>query len=511
MTVSANGNKNVHCCSIWHQDKHLFAGCLHFFTYFVLAFLKNMFTFAVVLDNKGKLSVILSYKLFIMKRFLLLCFTLAIATAISIAQESEPQLGITSRTNCSNFWRYNFNYETTDIDGETPIVLSAAIFLSTDIHNKEVEAKGLALMNHYTITTNEECPTNTSDFFTLEGFIQGSKYIIIESDGIGFGQTVDRKQSYLKGRAAARYDIDAFIAGRELLEEEGISFGDVVLNLGYSQGGHSGMWVNRLVAEGYRSDELPKIDYCIIGGGPYDMYAHYMKLATDGMTRYPVAIPLILNGIVDDFTVETISYEDVFKPEFIEKLPEWFDTKQYATTEINSLIYETFGGSEDEGIAINNIVTDEFFNPEGEKMSKACEWLKENSLVYDDWVPEKTDSILFVHSHLDEVVPYVNMENMQQFLIDHNYTNFFVEDNSDENHTDTGMYYAFYVMLKLASYIPTGVEDIKDDPIDNEIAKPIDVYSIDGRLIMRQVSPFDAYERLGRGIYIIGNQKVIKR
>lgn len=71
--------------------------------------------------------------------------------------------------------------------------------------------------------------------------------------------------------------------------------------------------------------------------------------------------------------------------------------------------------------------------------------------------------------------------------------------------------YAFYVMLKLASYIPTGVEDIKVDPIDNEIAKPIDVYSIDGRLIMRQVSPFDAYERLGRGIYIIGNQKVIKR
>ena len=55
------------------------------------------------------------------------------------------------------------------------------------------------------------------------------------------------------------------------------------------------------------------------------------------------------------------------------------------------------------------------------------------------------------------------------------------------------------------------MEDIKVDPIDNEIAKPIDVYSIDGRLIMRQVSPFDAYGRLGRGIYIIGNQKVIKR
>ena len=92
---------------------------------------------------------------------------------------------------------------------------------------------------------------------------------------------VERNQKYLQGRATARIDIDAFLAGRKLLEEEGFDYDDVVLNLGYSQGGHSGMWVNRLVAEGYRSDELPKIDYCIIGGGSYDMYSHYKKLTEE--------------------------------------------------------------------------------------------------------------------------------------------------------------------------------------------------------------------------------------
>ena len=217
-----------------------------------------------------------------MKKIITCFVLLLIATIMGVAQEQQPQLGIVNRTQCSGFWRYDFNYTTTDIDEETPIVLSAAIFLSTEIHNKTKEAKGLALMNHYTITSNDERPTNVSGPFTLEGFIQGSDYIIIESDGIGFGLTVDRKQPYLKGRATARTNIDALLAGQTLLEEEGIGFGEVVVNLGYSQGGHSGMWVNRLVAEGYRSDELPKINYCLIGGGPYDIYAHYQKLATDG-------------------------------------------------------------------------------------------------------------------------------------------------------------------------------------------------------------------------------------
>ena len=164
---------------------------------------------------------------------------------MGVAQEQQPQLGIVNRTQCSSFWRYDFNYTTTDIDEETPIVLSAAIFLSTEIHNKTKEAKGLALMNHYTITSNDERPTNVSGPFTLEGFIQGSDYIIIESDGIGFGLTVDRKQPYLKGRATARTNIDALLAGQTLLEEEGIGFGEVVVNLGYS-------WLKAIVAMSYR-------------------------------------------------------------------------------------------------------------------------------------------------------------------------------------------------------------------------------------------------------------------
>ena len=119
-------------------------------------------------------------------------------------------------------------------------------------------------------------------------------------------------------------NIDAFLAGKQLLKDEGYQFQDVVLNLGYSQGGNSGMWVNRLVAEGYRSDELPKIDYCIIGGGPYDMYSHYRKLAEDNVSQYPVALPLILSGMIDAGGYK-VKNEDVFSDDFVQYLSELVD------------------------------------------------------------------------------------------------------------------------------------------------------------------------------------------
>lgn len=48
------------------------------------------------------------------------------ATSV-MAEGIEPAIGIVNRTNCGKFWRLDFNYATVDADGETPIVLSAAI------------------------------------------------------------------------------------------------------------------------------------------------------------------------------------------------------------------------------------------------------------------------------------------------------------------------------------------------------------------------------------------------
>ena len=308
-------------------------------------------------------------------RTTLLALVAWLASTIAVAETTEPEIGIVNRTDCGGFWRYDFNYSTTDVDGVTPITLSAAIFMSSSIHENPSAARGCALINHYTITSNADRPTNVSRFDTLEGLISSSNYFLIESDGFGFGIDSLRNQKYLQGRATARVNIDAFLAGRKLIEEEGFSHRDVTINLGYSQGGHSGMWVNRLVAEGYRSDELPKIDYSIIGGGPYDMYQHYCKLLNEDKSQYPVALPLILSGMIDAGG-NKVKNEDIFTDDVVAVLPSLFDSKQYDTDHINDYFYDNFGGNKDEGIEMSKIVKEAFFQPEKEPMSDIVYHLK---------------------------------------------------------------------------------------------------------------------------------------
>ena len=429
-----------------------------------------------------------------------------LTTTTALADTTQPEIGIVNRTNCGTFWRYDYNYETVDTDGESPIVLSAAIFMSSNIHDKKVTAKGCAITNHYTITSNTHRATNVSGIFTLEGALANSThYFIIESDGYGFGIDVERNQKYLQGRATARIDIDAFLAGRKLLEEEGFDYEDVVLNLGYSQGGHSGMWVNRLVAEGYRSDELPKIDYCIIGGGSYDMYSHYKKLAEENMTQYPVALPLIISGMIDAGG-DKVQNEDIFQDDFIQYLPELFDTKKHDTDYINNFIYGKYGNASDKSLPIEKIVKPVFFDEDNATMAEIVYHLKQNSLVYESWMPEKTDSITFIHSKADEVVPVLNMESMERHLLDNDYNKFNIKYYESTLHTPTGTGYVIDVISALANYVPTGMEKVFSI-LPKESTH--DIYCIDGRLIRKNTTLNDALRTLPKGIYVINGRKFV--
>ena len=71
---------------------------------------------------------------------------------------------------------------------------NAAIFLSPDVHDKRVKAKGCGLINHFTIMADYQCPTHVSNRLSQEGALANTHYILIESDGFGFGIDVERNQ-----------------------------------------------------------------------------------------------------------------------------------------------------------------------------------------------------------------------------------------------------------------------------------------------------------------------------
>lgn len=339
--------------------------------------------------------------------------------------------------------RINFNYTSSDIDGKTPVRLSGAIYIRDEFYAKQADANGFILLNHYTITDNAECPSENTLTQSMEVILAKMPYILVAVDNIGFGLTKDRPQAYMMGEVTARNSIDGLVAARNLLKKDGYKIGESLINMGYSQGGHTGMWVSRLVEEGYRSDEVGRINYSILGGGPYDTMGFYEEMVATRHTRYPVALPLMLYGVIKAGGTG-LSVKDVFVPELADKLPKWFDSKSLETLDINKLIYLTVGGNEEDGVSLDKIMIADVLNPESELMQKFLPLFKDNSLVGDKWIPTKTDKVALLHSTNDEIVPFQCMEKMRDHLAANGYTHLICNTESTLMHTPTAMLYLIF-------------------------------------------------------------------
>lgn len=409
--------------------------------------------------------------------------------------------------------RVNFNYTTVDVDMETPVRLSAAMFMQRSIYRKDKTPLGMMLLNHYTLTDNESCPSNVTSLTSLEYlFANDLKFILVESDNLGLGDTKDRVQPYLYGELTARQNIDALLAARRLLSEQGYDVGDVVVNAGYSQGGHSGAWVDRVVASGHYDSELPKIHFTLIGGGPYDIEGTYHKLLEENYTTYPVALPMIFYTYLYEDGLD-LKASDVFVPALADKFSDWFDGKQYDTDAINDSIYKALGVSGD-GVAVDKLFTADVMDPESEVMQKLIPLFRKNSLVNGDWRPDRTDRMMLFHSTGDDVVPYLNLESMKSFLDETGYTNYDIENTYSFGHVTCGALYLHKACLYLDDYeeqIETGIKDyLTDQGFGSEPEAPVDVYSVDGKLMRSGVQSGRALETLPRGVYVIHGEKYIK-
>ena len=80
-----------------------------------------------------------------MKKITFVLLSLLMASVSLMAQTTKPETGLVNKTNCGSFWRFDFNYETIDADGETPIVLSAAIFMTNSVYSKTVKVSAIRL------------------------------------------------------------------------------------------------------------------------------------------------------------------------------------------------------------------------------------------------------------------------------------------------------------------------------------------------------------------------------
>jgi len=379
------------------------------------------------------------------------------------------------------YYRVNYTYKSVAPDGVTPVTLSAALVFpqtvfertkTVTVSGKEYNASGLMLNNHFTMTKQSDAPTQASEM-TIEGPLAalGPNLIIISPDGYGFGTTVDKPQAYLMADITARNNIDAVKAARRLLSQMNYTYGDLFTQVGYSQGGHSAMAVQRYVdTQNVDPEAIPYINYTFCGDGPYDLSSMLdTLLLPDARFRYPCALPLIFQGQIGGAGLD-VSYSDCFRAPLDTKTIEWLDAKKYSTDAINDSIYAVVGGDSETGVLVSDILCAENFTPSNTKMEPLFQAIQENTLV-TGWTPNSETRFFLYHSPEDEIVPFFCMEHLRDFLKNDcgiGEDRLEVQQSSG-THVDAATFFVVSTINRLrdleeayleGTFIPTSVKDI---------------------------------------------------
>ena len=261
--------------------------------------------------------------------------------------------------------------------------------------------KRLILVSHYTVGSNAEAPSNC---FSLEGVLVKLGYGLIIPDYRGYGVTADQVHPYLVMYETAFNVIHMYFAVREWLKAIDMApeHDDIYL-MGYSQGGATTMAVEYLSELAYSDPDDP--DYYVpihrvfAGGGPYDVKATFERFITTDVADYPVAVPLVLQGMIKGNNLN-VKMEDIMQPWLCAHMDDWINSKRYCTAQLNEFI-----GTK----VTHELLTKEAMDQQSDKVAELYKAMTANSVVSYNWIPQAPVYIL--HSMDDETVPYTNATN----------------------------------------------------------------------------------------------------
>ena len=289
-------------------------------------------------------------------------------------------------------------YQSFDVDYNL-ITLSGKVLLPAD-----GKFDRYILVSHYTIGSNKEAPSNA---FPLEGMLCTMGYAVICPDYIGYGVTADKIHPYLVMELTAVNVVDMYMAVKKYFDYVGLKpkHDDIYL-MGYSQGGATTMAVEYIIESFYNEyvceDNPIKIRRVFAGGGPYDVKATYDRFVSTNCADYPVAVPLVLQGMIAGNGLD-LQMGSIMQPWLCDKMDEWINSKKFTTAELNELI-----GTKQ----TDKMLTATGMNVQSPEVSELYKAMVENSVISYAWEPQAPVYIL--HSMDDETVTYLNAINAKQ-------------------------------------------------------------------------------------------------
>ena len=314
------------------------------------------------------------------------------------------------------FRKVTYTYTSTDVQGE-PITLSAVAFwlgyfTGTTWH--DLQPDNICLMEHYTITSDAEAPTNT---FALEMFVTGNSLTIMP-DYIGYGSTKRLPHPYLHHDICAINSIDALTGGYDLFGETaecGIAEGWQLYLAGASQGAGNAIAVHKYLDTHLELAAQWNFAASNCSSGPYSPVVTIDKYITEGKVAYPVVFPLVMKTMFDaypeimgDFTEEMV-YSQNYLPVKAE-IDQMLASKEYTTGEINQVFIDKVRKTVDSRLAANEIYLTDILNPEmldvESPIRKALYRCLEKNDLTKGWTP--VHPMKLHYSPYDAVVPQEN-------------------------------------------------------------------------------------------------------
>ena len=389
----------------------------------------------------------------------------------------------------SSFWGYEYyryTYPSVNAKGE-PVTLTALAALPT---NYSRLVNNIILGCHVTITDNASTPSQyikegsfKSDVGMLTMHAQTKDAsnlaytcMVILPDYQGYGNTRNEAHPYLAQEITARQSVDALRYGIELYKTSKknrakLRDGWKTICVGYSQGGSVAMACQRFMETNFLDGDL-QLGGSVCGDGPYDPIATLRTYIADDKVYMPVALPLIIKGMLDyNPYMRRHSLSDYFNERFLNTgIIDWIEKKEIGTGKIQEklkAIYKFGKDAKGEYIKVSEIFQPDAFafmvkKMKGEPTEKNPKFddlytaLTVNNLT-EGWKPKHP--IYLFHSKVDEVVPLSNAESAYQKMR--------TDDNPDiikytylnkGAHVDNGT--SFYFSFWGASYEEKGVNAI---------------------------------------------------
>lgn len=287
-----------------------------------------------------------------------------------------------------------YEYPSKDGDGQ-PVTISGIVMVPADIANGTTPCDGIILFNHHTIGGPEQAPSQ-GELDVPSGILANPlrpNYIVVMSDYIGYGSSIDHQIAYLCGDTNARNCLDGLLAARQLLDDKQISKGRFLFNMGYSQGGTESMYIAKLRDMEYK-DRGITFDKTFSGGGMLDCEEAYTAYIEKDECDAINDVAMFLISVNENCHLG-IDYHDLFKEPLASRVQEVIKTK-------NKSVLSDIGVSKLD--SLHQLLQPAYMERSSDEAKKLRAKLAEIKIT-NGWEPDTTQRYFIEHSRHDNYVP----------------------------------------------------------------------------------------------------------